>query len=839
MPLTVGTAGHIDHGKTWLVRALTGKDTDRLPEEQRRGISIDLGYAPLELVDGRRLSLIDVPGHERFVRTMVAGATGIDLFLLVIDAGEGARPQTHEHLAILRLLGIERGVVALTKVDAVDAETIELAEEEARELVPGAAVVRVSARTGEGIDDLRAELGRVADEAEHARADAPTRLPVDRSISIPGFGTVVTGTLWSGSVAAGDRLRLEPSGRDVRVRSVQVHDRDVERAEAGQRVAVSLPGVERGDVGRGEALVAPGRVSDVVPPRRRPRRARPDRGERARARASRDGGRPGEGRPRRRSVRPAAARSSRRRGPRRSRRPARGDDARRRSRPRPGATAPPRRRTTRAPRRRATSRRTIDVARAARDAAPRPSRRARRRRARGAVGLLRELARRSSRMSFARASRTPIRSIPACRCRRDPWAADVLPARAARAPRLEALPARAPPRRSSGRTAEADALAAELVRAGMRATLVEDEELARFLEASGRLVRLGDGYVVGADAFEIAKDVVLVECAAEGGITLARFRDLAGTGPPRRAAPARASRRGRSHASRWRAAGVAARRRPRTLRIVRYAIPTLLAAVGVLAAPAAAVDVAPRALVLRSADVPAGWALDREGDRPSHERGRGRNGQEEPRSDRAPRSGHRLPGRVAARRDGLDRLEGRRVPIDGRCSDVRRHRRGQPPFLWDQGAPAEPGAHRRLGVRLPRRPKRHRRLGRLAVRRRRRNGGRLGRSAGHDAGPRAKATASNRRSLGLSYAQAVLVTGSSGPALNQVGVLSGRRDAVGLRARRNDRDARDSRAVEKGSVFPTHGHAYRRRASLTLRDVTAGPAATRARRRSRPRPPRG
>ena len=137
MPLTVGTAGHIDHGKTWLVRALTGKDTDRLPEEQRRGISIDLGYAPLELADGRRLSLIDVPGHERFVRTMVAGATGIDLFLLVIDAGEGARPQTHEHLAILRLLGIERGVVALTKVDAVDAETIELAEEEARELVPG------------------------------------------------------------------------------------------------------------------------------------------------------------------------------------------------------------------------------------------------------------------------------------------------------------------------------------------------------------------------------------------------------------------------------------------------------------------------------------------------------------------------------------------------------------------------------------------------------------------------------------------------------------------------------------------------------------------------------
>src|SRR5207249_7060943 len=140
MPLTVGTAGHIDHGKTWLVRALTGKDTDRLPEEQRRGISIDLGYAPLELPGGERLSLVDVPGHERFVRAMVAGATGIDLFLLVIDGGEGARPQTHEHLAILRLLEIERGVVAVTKVDAVERETLELAVEEARKLVPGAEV---------------------------------------------------------------------------------------------------------------------------------------------------------------------------------------------------------------------------------------------------------------------------------------------------------------------------------------------------------------------------------------------------------------------------------------------------------------------------------------------------------------------------------------------------------------------------------------------------------------------------------------------------------------------------------------------------------------------------
>src|SRR5205814_9910505 len=164
MPLTVGTAGHIDHGKTWLVRALTGKDTDRLPEERARGISIDLGYAPLELADGRRLSLVDVPGHERFVRTMVAGATGIDLFLLVIDAGEGARPQTHEHLAILRLLGVDRGVVAVTKADAVDDAALELAIAEAAELVPEAVVVGDSAKSGAGLDELLEALWRTGDE---------------------------------------------------------------------------------------------------------------------------------------------------------------------------------------------------------------------------------------------------------------------------------------------------------------------------------------------------------------------------------------------------------------------------------------------------------------------------------------------------------------------------------------------------------------------------------------------------------------------------------------------------------------------------------------------------
>ena len=257
MPLTVGTAGHIDHGKTWLVRALTGKDTDRLPEEQARGISIELGYAPLDLPRGR-LSLVDVPGHERFVRTMVAGATGIDLFLLVIDAGEGARPQTHEHLAVLRLLGVGRGVVAVTKADAVDAETLEFAIEEARELVPGTEVVAVSAKTGEGLDELRAALGRAAEGLEHARPGTGTRLYIDRAFTLTGVGTVVTGTLWSGSIGPGDELRVEPSGLRTRARTVQVHDLEVLRAEAGQRVAVNLPGIDRRRLRRGDALVEPG-----------------------------------------------------------------------------------------------------------------------------------------------------------------------------------------------------------------------------------------------------------------------------------------------------------------------------------------------------------------------------------------------------------------------------------------------------------------------------------------------------------------------------------------------------------------------------------------------------
>ena len=258
MPLTVGTAGHVDHGKTWLVRSLTGKDTDRLPEERRRGLSIALGYAPLDLPDGRRLSLIDVPGHERFVRTMVAGATGIDLFLLVVDAAEGPRPQTHEHLRILRLLGIRRGVVAVTKADAVRPERLSEAVAEARQLVPDSEAVAVSARTGAGLADLRAALSHATEGLEPRPTDGPTRLFLDRAFTLRGIGTVATGTLWSGSIGPGDVLAAEPGALPVRVRSVQVHDEAVARAEAGQRVAVALPRVPVARLPRGTALVEPG-----------------------------------------------------------------------------------------------------------------------------------------------------------------------------------------------------------------------------------------------------------------------------------------------------------------------------------------------------------------------------------------------------------------------------------------------------------------------------------------------------------------------------------------------------------------------------------------------------
>jgi selenocysteine-specific elongation factor len=255
-PLTLGTAGHIDHGKTALVRALTGVDTDRLPEERARGISIALGYAPLRLPSGRRLSVVDVPGHERFVRTMVSGATGVDLYLMTVAADDGVMPQTREHAAVLAALGVETGVVAITKADLADPAR---ATAEAGALLPGAETVAVSSRTGAGLDELRAALDRAA-AAVPGRANSPggLRLHVDRVFSVHGAGTVVTGTLWSGVAARGDEVEVLPAGRRARIRSVEVHDEPVERAEAGQRVALNLAGLGRDAVARGDVVVAAG-----------------------------------------------------------------------------------------------------------------------------------------------------------------------------------------------------------------------------------------------------------------------------------------------------------------------------------------------------------------------------------------------------------------------------------------------------------------------------------------------------------------------------------------------------------------------------------------------------
>jgi selenocysteine-specific elongation factor len=527
MPLTVGTAGHIDHGKTWLVRALTGKDTDRLPEERRRGISIDLGYAPLELSDGRRLSVVDVPGHERFVRTMVAGATGIDLFLLVVDAGEGPRPQTYEHLAILRLLGIERGVVAVTKADAVDEETLDLAVEVAKELVPGAEVVAVSARTGAGIDRLRAAIARVVNGVEQERAEGPTRLYVDRSFTLRGIGTVLTGTLWSGTIGAGDELLLQPSGKAVRVRSVQVHDRDVERAEAGQRVAVSLPGVERSEALRGDALVEKGGypvsyrldvVLDELEPIHDGARVHVHVGtSHVLARVVRVGERWAQ----LRLAEPVVAA----RGDRVSLRaettlgggrvidpaPSRHRDSTRMALLEGGDVAA----TVRAPVH-------VDSLRFVLDGAPSGVERA------GPWIFSREwLDEIEIELRDRIEAADPM--DPGIPVPSDRWAADVIPLlpferRGAKLYLPGAVPA------IGARAEEAERLSRELVAAGMRATKLEDDELRRFLETRGELVRLGPDHVIGTESFEAAKEALVAECAAAGEITLARFRDLLGVG---------------------------------------------------------------------------------------------------------------------------------------------------------------------------------------------------------------------------------------------------------------------------------------------------------------------
>jgi len=261
--IIVGTAGHIDHGKTALVKALTGIDADRLEEEKRRGITIDLGFAHLQLTPALRLGFVDVPGHERFVKNMLAGVGGIDLVLFVIAADESIKPQTREHFDICRLLGIPRGVVALTKADLVDGDILGLVRLEVEELVAGsflegAPVVAVSSVTGAGLDELRRELARVAAEVPEKNAAGHCRLPIDRVFSMRGFGTVATGTLISGSIQKEQEVEVYPAGRRLRVRGVQVHGLKSDRAVAGQRTAVNLADIEPGELARGDVLSEPG-----------------------------------------------------------------------------------------------------------------------------------------------------------------------------------------------------------------------------------------------------------------------------------------------------------------------------------------------------------------------------------------------------------------------------------------------------------------------------------------------------------------------------------------------------------------------------------------------------
>lgn len=262
--IIVGTAGHIDHGKTALVRALTGVDADRLPEEKRRGITIDLGFAELELEDVR-LGFIDVPGHERFVKNMLAGAHGIDVVALVIAADEGVMPQTREHFDICRLLGVRSGLVCLTKTDLVDDELLALVRAEAEELVAAsfledAPVLAVSARTGDRLEELKAALKEIASQVPARSAEMIARLPVDRAFTMRGFGAVVTGTLVAGEISEGDEMELLPAGTRVRVRGLQVHNSQVTRASAGQRVAVNLGGIEAAQIERGMVLAPVGRL---------------------------------------------------------------------------------------------------------------------------------------------------------------------------------------------------------------------------------------------------------------------------------------------------------------------------------------------------------------------------------------------------------------------------------------------------------------------------------------------------------------------------------------------------------------------------------------------------
>lgn len=261
----IGTAGHVDHGKTMLIKALTGIDTDRLVEEKKRGITIELGFAHLDWPDGTQAGIVDVPGHEKFIKNMLAGAGGIDLAMLVIAADDGVMPQTVEHLDILTLLGIRDGLVVITKADTVEPGWLELMTEEIKTRVKGSflegkPIVAVSAYTGQGIGELKEMLRQKVAEAQEKNLRAPFRLPIDRVFSVEGFGTVVTGTLIEGAVSEGDPVQLVPSGAETRVRNLQVHGKTVDTAFAGQRVAMNLANLKKTDICRGDTVAKPGSV---------------------------------------------------------------------------------------------------------------------------------------------------------------------------------------------------------------------------------------------------------------------------------------------------------------------------------------------------------------------------------------------------------------------------------------------------------------------------------------------------------------------------------------------------------------------------------------------------
>lgn len=502
MPLTLGTAGHIDHGKTALVGALTGVDTDRLPEEKARGISIALGYAPLALPSGVRLSVVDVPGHEKFVRTMVAGATGIDLYLMVVAADDGVMPQTREHATVLQALGVDVGVVAITKADTASPER---AASEAASLLPGAEAVAVSSRTGAGLDDLRAALDRAAARVGSRVADGPTRLHVDRVFTIRGAGTVVTGTLWSGVVARGDHVTVLPADRPARVRSVEVHDEPVDRAEAGQRVALNLVGVDRDEVARGDVIVAAAGKTG----------------------AARAGGAAGAGGPGAGAGGPGAGTGG----------PGAGAGG-----PRTGAAGPLPAATFR-----------VDVALTWATPDSRPEGGARvgvHHGTRESAARLVELGGRFFQLRLeepivpAAGDRLVIRSLAPPDTlgggvvldpgpRRHGPSRDLL-ARLSRLergePEPEAPPAPAPPSPRRAPLGErALALEAALRAAGHEPPFDEDPELLAALREHGRAVRLGPTMHVHADALDEVRDTVIGLCERDGSISLAGLRDALGT----------------------------------------------------------------------------------------------------------------------------------------------------------------------------------------------------------------------------------------------------------------------------------------------------------------------